>query len=325
MFTRPRTATLLISALATVALLGTACGSPDEESTEQHSGATTSGINLSAEQNRISTDKVDSIAAKVPQEFRDRGTIRITGNAGTAPPLRFYADDDKTVIGSETDFAYLIAEVLGLKIDLQVADWAQNSVRIDSGDADAFISNVTVTEERKEKYDFATYRLDTLAFEVRKDKNLSLEKPEDVAGLKIGVGAATNQEALLVKWNEDNVAAGRAPAEITVYQKTTDYYLPLSSGRIDAYFGPNPSSQFHAAQTGENEVVGQFSGAGEAALGQIGVLVKKDNGLVQPISEAIDHLIENGTYEQVLERWKITNEAVDKSLVNPPGLPKTNK
>ena len=157
MFTRPRTATLLISTLATVTLLGTACGSPDEESTGQHSGATTSSINLSAEQNRISTDKVDSIAAKVPQEFRDRGTIRITGNAGTAPPLRFYADDDKTVIGSETDFAYLIAEVLGLKIDLQVADWAQNSVRIDSGDADAFISNVTVTEERKEKYDFATY------------------------------------------------------------------------------------------------------------------------------------------------------------------------
>ncbi len=72
-------------------------------------------------------------------------------------------------------------------------------------------------------------------------------------------------------------------------------------------------------------MIGQFSGAGEAALGQIGVLVKKDNGLVQPISEAIDHLIENGTYEQVLERWKITNEAVDKSLVNPPGLPKTNK
>ena len=58
------------------------------------------------------------------------------------------------------------------------ADWAQNFVRIDSGEVDAFISNVTVTEERKEKYDFATYRLDTLALETQKDSDWTVSGPE---------------------------------------------------------------------------------------------------------------------------------------------------
>jgi len=51
--------------------------------------------------------------------------------------------------------------------------------------------------------------------------------------------------------------------------------------------------------------------------------VKKDNGLIKAINDAINHTIENGTYQQILERWNITNEAVDTSLINPPGLPKT--
>ena len=308
------------SALTAVALLaGAACSSGEAAEPD---AATAAGYNLTAEQNHITTDEVPDIAAKVPQAIRDRGTLIVTGSAGTAPPLRFYADDDKTIIGSETDIAYLIGDVLGLDIELTAADWAQNFVRIDSGEADTFISNVTVTEERKEKYDFATYRLDSLAVEVKKGSDITFSGPKDIAGLKIGVGSGTNQEALLVEWNEQNVAAGLEPAEILYYQQATDYYLALGSGRIDAYVGPNPSSSFHALQTGETEVVGTFSGAGLDLQGEIAVLTKKDNGLVGAIHEAIDHLIENGAYAQVLERWGIQTEALDASEINPPGLPK---
>ena len=311
---------LFASALTAVALLtGAACSSGEPTDSD---AATAAGYNLTPEQNRVTTDEVAEIAAKVPQAIRDRGTLIVTGSAGTAPPLRFYADDDKTIIGSETDIAYLLGDVLGLEIELTAADWAQNFVRIDSGEADVFVSNVTVTEERKEKYDFATYRLDSLAVEVKKDSGITFDGPKDIAGLTIGVGSGTNQEALLVQWNEENIAAGLEPAEILYYQNATDYYLALGSGRIDAYVGPNPSSAFHAVQSGETEVVGTFSGAGADLQGEIAVLTKKDNGLIGAINEALNHVIENGTYAEVLERWGITNEAVDISRVNPPGLPK---
>lgn len=322
MFASTRRARVFASALAAFALLGTtACSSGP---TAEADAATDAGYNLTADQNRITTEPVEEIAARVPQDIRDRGTLVVTGSAGTVPPLRFYADDDATIIGSETDFAHLIGNVLDLDVELTAADWAQNFVRIDSGEADLFISNVTVTEERKEKYDFATYRLDSLAVEVKKDSGITFEGPEDIAGLKVGVGSGTNQEALLVEWNEQNIAAGLAPAEILYYQNAVDYYLALGSGRIDAYVGPNPTSAFHALQSGETEVAGTFSGAGLDLQGEIAVLTKKDNGLIEAINEAINHIIENGTYAQVLERWGITSEAIEVSRINPPGLPKTS-
>ncbi|MET0965699.1 MAG: ABC transporter substrate-binding protein [Nakamurella sp.] len=280
-------------------------------------------FNLSPEQNRVSTDKVDSIAAEVPQAIRDRGTLLVTGSAGTAPPLRFYATDDTTLIGSEVDFAYLLGDVLGLQVETSAADWAQNFVRIDSGEVDAFISNVTVTEERKEKYDFATYRLDTLALETQKDTDWTVNGRQDLAGKIIAVGSGTNQEKILVDWNDANVAEGLEPVDIKYFQNATDYYLALSSGRIDGYFGPNPTAQYHVASTGESKVIGTYSGAGEALQGEIAVLTKKDNGLAKAFADAINHTIENGTYQQVLDRWNLASEAVTASELNPPGLPKT--
>ena len=149
-----------------------------------------------------------AIAAEVPQAIRDRGTLLVTGSAGTAPPLRFYATDDTTLIGSEVDFAYLIADVLGLEVETSAADWAQNFVRIDSGEVDAFISNVTVTEERKEKYDFATYRLDTLALETQKDTDWTVNGRRIWPARSSPSAPGTNQEKILVDWNEPNVGRG---------------------------------------------------------------------------------------------------------------------
>lgn len=301
-----------------------ATGSSSAASSAAGSDAAAPSINLGPDQNRITTPKVDAIAALVPAAIREKGSIVITGFAGSTPPLRFYADDDTTVIGSEVDLAYLFADVLGLKVELKSADWAQNFVAIDAGNADAFIGNVTVTEERKEKYDFATYRNDNLAIEVKAGSGLKVTGAKDLAGKSVGVGSGTNQEKILVDWSADNVKAGLAPIEIKYYQNASDYYLAIASGRLDAYFGPNPSAAFHVASTGETEIAGTFSGAGADLQGEIAVLTKKGNGLAEAFQAAINETIENGSYGEVLKRWNLTNEAVTKSELNPPGLPKTD-
>nr|WP_228541439.1 ABC transporter substrate-binding protein [Nocardia sp. XZ_19_369] len=312
-----------LSALATAAatavvLLATGCTDPDAESAP--TGIT---FDLSAAQNgRVRAAKVDSIAAEVPQAIRDRGTLVVTGSSGTAPPLRFYADDDKTVVGSEIDFASLVADILGLKLDVRVADWAQNFVRIDSGEVDAFVSNVTVTEERKEKYDFATYRHDTVALEVPVQSTLEFKDRTSLAGKRIGVGSGTNQEQLLVKWNEQNRAQGLAPIDIAYFQQTSDYYLALASQRLDGFIGPNPTAIYHTATAKQTKILGTFSGAGDALQGEIAVLTKKNSGLVTAVQKALNHAIEHGTYQQVIDRWGLQSEQVTESRINPPGLPK---
>ncbi|MFJ5232740.1 ABC transporter substrate-binding protein [Kitasatospora sp. NPDC088391] len=324
-----RRALLPAAAALAATLLLAACGSGGNAAAElggskgstAPNGAT---INLTPQQNRVSTPKVDAIAALVPDEVRRRGTLRVAASVGSVPPLGFYATDDRTVIGTEPDIAYLIGDVLGLKVELDPVSWENVFVGLDSGKYDAGITNVTVTEARKEKYDFATYRLDILGFEAKKGGSWKVKGPADVAGHTIGVSSGTNQEKLLLAWNDQNVKAGLKPVDVKYYQNASDYYLALGSGRIDAWLGPNPSGAFHAAQTGETEIIGTYSGAGDTVLGKIAATTKKDNGLVKALNGAVNEVIKNGTYGQVLKRWGLDNEAVPTSEINPPGLPRTN-
>ncbi|MFF0542296.1 ABC transporter substrate-binding protein [Nocardia thailandica] len=311
----------LIGAAAAAALVLTGCTAEPEAANTVTAGEVT--FDLSPEQGtRVHAAKVDAIAALVPQAIRDRGTLVVTGSGSSAPPLRFYATDNKTIVGSEVDFATLVADVLGLKLVPQVADWSQNFVRVDSGEVDAFVSNVTVTEERKEKYDFATYRKDNVALEVPAKAPWEYKDRRSLAGKRIGVGSGTNQEQLLVKWNEANVAEGLKPIDIAYFQQVTDYYLALASQRIDGYIGPNPTAIYHSTTTKESTIVATFSGAGEQLQGEIAVLTKKGNGLIEAVQAALAHVIADGTYQKVIDRWGLDSEKVTESRINPPGLPK---
>ncbi|MER7177278.1 ABC transporter substrate-binding protein [Streptomyces mesophilus] len=319
-----RTAAVL--SLAATLLLA-ACGNPDEERTTEvaaTSGAKTK-INTSPDRKRVTTAEVDSIAAQVPEKIRERGTLEIVGSSGSAAPLTFYATDNKTVIGVEPDLAHLVADVLGLEPRINTVSWENIFIGLDSAKYDVGFSNITVTEERKEKYDFATYREDNLGFGAKKGSGLTVDGPEDVAGLEVAVSSGTNQEKLLVEWSKDNEKAGREPVDIKYYQSESDTYLALQSGRIDLYLGPNPTAAYHAATSGKTEVVGTYSGAGATLQGLIAATTKKDSGLAEPLAAALDHVIENGTYAKVLDRWGLSDERVRTSEVNPPGLPKTNK
>jgi polar amino acid transport system substrate-binding protein len=319
--------TALALAVTSALALTTGCGAAGADhggAARPGSGAKGSKINLAPEQHRVRAKKVADIAALVPDSIRDRGTLEVVNSAGSTPPLTFYATDDKTVIGVETDIAALVADVLGLKVRYHSVDWANIFVGLDSGKYDAGFSNITVTQERKEKYDFATYRLDTIAFEAKKGKNWKVQRPADVAGRTVGVSSGTNQEKLLVDWSKQNVKAGREATRIKYFQNSSDYYLALGSGRIDAYLGPNPVASYHASTTGQTEVVGTFSGAGEGLQGKIAATTKKDNGLVKALHQAVQHLIEHGEYRKVLKRWGLSGEAVRSSELNPEGLPKTS-
>src|SRR6478735_8318508 len=213
---------------------------------------------------------------------------------------------------------------LGLEVETPATSWENVFLGIDSGRYDVALTNVTVTEERKEKYDFATYRKDDLAFEAPKGGTWKVTSGRDIAGKTIAVGSGTNQEKILLDWNEANVKAGLAPAEVKYFQSQTDYYLALSSHRIDAYFGPNPSVAYHVATAGQTEAIGHFSGAGDSLQGLIAVLTKKGSGLAAPYAAAINSAIADGSYARVLKRWNLSTEGLEKSEINPPGLPKTD-
>ncbi|WP_329153772.1 ABC transporter substrate-binding protein [Streptomyces anulatus] len=318
-----RRGTTLALALLTATGLLTACGASDPSTDlAAPKGRKDTGVNIGPDQDRLRGKKVAAAADLVPEAIRERGTLRLGASAEAVPPLGFYATDDRTRIGSEIDIATLVADTLGLKPEFEQVSWENLFVGLDSSKFDGVLSNVTVTEERKEKYDFATYRLDNIAFEAKKGSGWKVKEPADVAGKTISVSSGTNQEKILLEWSEKNVEAGREPVDIKYFQKDTDYYLALQSGRIDAHLGPSPVAAYHVASAGQSEIVGQLSGAGGGLQGKIAATTKKGSGLVEAYAAAIDHIVRDGSYGKVLERWGLSGEAVEKSEINPPGLPK---
>ncbi len=312
---------VVISAVVLLALA--ACADPVTQSASTSGDASVVAFDTSANQQRITSAKVDSIAAALPAAVRESGTLVIgNGSAGGGlPPLGFTADDNKTPIGVEIDIAHLVASVLGLKAEVQTTSWENLFLGLDSGKYQVGISNIGVSELRKEKYDFATYRLGLHAFEAKKGSGVKIAGPADISGKTIAVSSGTLQEAILLDWNKQNVAAGRKPANPKYYQQASDTYLALESGRIDLYLGPNPNASYHVATQAKTEIVGTVSSS-YPVQGLVGITTKKDNGLVKPLADALNAAITDGSYAKVLKKWGLDAEAVPKSLINPPGLPK---
>lgn len=323
---RPPRRTLPAVALGLgAALLLAGCADPSDGGSTHVTG--TAGqkakINLSPQQHRITSPKVARIAAELPASVRRCGTLDVVDSAESAAPLTFRADDNRTIIGVEPDLAYLVGGVLGLKVRLHPVSWENIFVGLDSGKYDAGFSNITDTEERKQKYDFASYRKDNVAFEAKKGSKLKVRGPKDVAGRTVAVDSGTNQEKLLLDWAKEDRRAGLKPPTIRYYKAATDTYLALQSGRIDLYLGPNPVAAYHVATAGKTQIVGTQSGAGGKLQGLISATTKKGSGLAKPLADAIDATIRDGSYAKVLKRWGLSSEAVTKSQVNPPGLPKS--
>ncbi|SCX43574.1 polar amino acid transport system substrate-binding protein [Klenkia marina] len=319
-----RRSTVALS-LATAALLALgACSSSadiEEEARTADAGASGTAISVdtSPDQERIHSTLDPEAAALLPAGAFDEGVLRVSVTQG-AVPLAFYADDNATVVGSETDLATIFGDALGLEVEFVVNDWSNWPLSVQSGDVDAVISNVTVTEERKQLYDFATYRSDVLGWLVGADSGLSISSAPDIAGLTVGVSSGTNQEQILLAWNQENVDNGLEPVTVDYYQSYNDAVLALQSGRLDAYVGPNPTAAYSAATSPQDFAVAGTTSGGWPATADIAVTTVKGNGYAQAFQAAIQHTIEDGTYADVLARWGLSAEAVDSSQLNPPGL-----
>jgi polar amino acid transport system substrate-binding protein len=322
---RPHAALALVPVIALLAACG---GTSDaaEGGREQQDSVEAAGLEVdtSPDQDRLRTEENAEAIALLPPELAEQDTFTVAVSA-YVPPLAFLADDDQTPIGHETDIAQLVADALGKELDLQVKAWADWPLAVQSGDVDATISNVTVTEERKELFDFSSYRNDELGWLVKAGSDITeIDEAADVAGLTVAVGSGTNQEKILLAWDEENQAAGLDPVQVEYFENDGDTILALQSGRIDVSFGPNATAAYKAKVSPQDfAVVGTLNG-GWPDTAQIAVTTLKGSGWADAVTAALQGAFDDGSYTEVLERWGLEAEAIEAPETNPPGLPKTS-
>ncbi len=282
------------------------------------------GFDLSPEQpGRVRAERNEAAIKAIPADFKfvTPGKLTVAVSPG-GPPLATYATDARTVIGADPEYAQAIADSLGLSLELQPIAWIDWPLGLTSGKYDAVISNVGVTEQRKEKFDFSTYRQGLHGFFVKADSTItSIKEPKDAAGLRVIVGAGTNQERILLKWSEENAAAGLKPLELQYYDDEAASLLALNSGRAEVIVQPHAQLVFIAARDKNIKRVGTLS-AGWPERSDVAITTRKGSGLADALTIATNALIEKGVYARILDRWHLSEEALQKSETNPPGLPK---
>ncbi|MBA4862244.1 transporter substrate-binding domain-containing protein [Streptomyces sp. PSKA54] len=322
------------TAIATLATGLAACGGDSDAATAKADaqGTVTVGrlSNGAAKETELKVSEVKSISAGLPESVRKSGKLVIGVGAlpDGFPPLAYVGSDQKTLTGAEPDFGRLVAAVLGLQPELKNSTWENMFVGIDSSKVDVAISNITDTEERKKKYDFASYRKDNLGFEVLKESTWNFDGDyQNLAGKTVAVDNGTNQEKILLEWQSKLKEEGK---QLTVkhFASKNSTYLALTGGKIDAYFAANPGVAYHVTQTAKSpdptRSAGTYSGAGATLQGLIAATTKKDSGIAKPVADAVNYLIKNGQYAKWLGAWNLSNEAVSTAEVNPPGLPENN-
>ena len=281
-------------------------------------------FDLSPEQpDRVRAQKDDAIAASIPKDFKfvEDGALTIAV-APSTPPIATYATDARTVVGADPDLIQLVADILGKRLVLVPIAWEDWPLGLVSGKFDAVVSNVGVTEERKQRFDFSTYRKGLHGFYVKSDSPIqAIREPKDIAGLRIITKPGTNQERILLEWNRQNLAAGLAAAELLYYEDDAAWALVIQSGRADAEFSVNSALAYQAARNGHLKPVGTVS-SGWPLAAEVGITTRRGSGLAAPFTAAINAVIADGKYARALSRWSLGEEAVDVAQTNPPGLPK---
>ncbi|WP_168790518.1 ABC transporter substrate-binding protein [Paraburkholderia aromaticivorans] len=287
--------------------------------------AASSVFNLSPDQHDQIRTTADTAAIKaVPATFPFAAKDELViGMTVAWPPLGTYATDNKTIVGFDPDLAQLVADGLGRKLKIVVLAWEDWPLAVQSGKVDAVLSNVTVTEQRKEKFDFSTYRRDVLGFYVASSSPIkAIREPKDVAGLRVITDSGTNQEKILLAWDKENIAHGLKPVQIQYYDDIAVRDVALRSGRADAILSVNSALAYESAQRGGIRAVGTISG-GWPIMADVAITTKKGSGLAAPLTVLLNDLIRSGKYTQVLDRWNLGSEAIDQAKTNPPGLPKS--
>ncbi|GAA1251216.1 ABC transporter substrate-binding protein [Janibacter melonis] len=300
-----RRAPLALAACFALTTSLAACGSDSLEDP----GA--SGSSSSATESvDVKTD--DELAAMVPAEIKEKGTISVGSDASYAPN-EFLADDGKTVEGMDVDLFDAVATKLGLETKWSNGGFDTLIAGISSGKYDVSVSSFTINDERKKQVNMISY-FDAGTQWVTTKGNPNKVDPDNACGMNIGVQKGTVQVDDLEARSKKCEEAGEEPIKSVVEQEQSKVTTSLASGKVDAMLADSPIALYAVKQQGDTlEALGDIYDSAP-----YGIVVPKDQTeLADAIAEALKSIQEDGTYETILKNWGNESGAIDDFAVNP--------
>lgn len=226
--------------------------------------------------------------------IKDRGVLKL-GVKVDVPKFGFKDPQTGKIEGMEIDLAKALAKkILGdeNKIDLQAVTAKTRGPLLDNGDVDLIMATFTITEERKQSYNFSDpYFTDGVALLVKKASGAKSLK--DLDGKKIGVAqSATSKKAV-------QEAADAQGVKVTFLEFGTypEIKTALDSGRIDC-FSVDAAILFGYLDDSTTILPDRF------APQTYGAASKKTNtALAKVVNDTINDMKKSGELDKLITKW----------------------
>jgi len=253
----------------------------------------------------ISTGTESDSESKM-KKIQPKKDTYVVASDSTFAPFEFQNSDGKYE-GIDVDLVNRIAELQDFTIEFKFIGFSSAVQAVESGQADAMIAGMTITDEREKSFDFSTpYFNSGIQIAVKKG-NDKIHSYEDLKDKKVGAKIGT-ESADFLETNKDKYGYS------IKYLDTTDaLYSALEINEIDAMMDDYPVIGYGVAQKQPlTTPIPREEG------GKYGFAVKKGKNpeLIQMFNEGLAELKRTGEYDEIIGKYVkdgATENKVDES------------
>ena len=207
-------------------------------------------------------------------------------------PFEMMEPETGEMIGFDMEIIAEVADRAGFDYNLQTMDFNGIIPALQTGNVDIAIAGITITEEREQIVDFSDpYYNSGLRILVREGSDM--DELSDLEGKKVGTKiGSTSYDYLMANLEDDD--------GVTPYPGSSDMYMALMSGAVDAVFYDAPNVGYFARTKGE----GKVTTVGKLYEGQqYGIALVDGSKWVEEVNDALASIKEDGTYKMIYEKW----------------------
>ena len=205
-------------------------------------------------------------AAQTPEEIQERGQVNI-GMLVDFPPFGLINDQGEPD-GYDADVARMLAEDLGVEVNLVPVTGPNRIPYLLSGQVDLLVASLGITPERAEQVDFSEPYAGIEIF-VFGDAGLEVAEPEDLSGHDIAVARASTQDTAITAIAPEDANIQRFDDDATAVQALLSGQVPLMGAsnvvvsqiqeaqpdQYDVKFSLQQQSQGIATRPGQDELM----------------------------------------------------------------------
>jgi len=290
-----------LAAVAALALTGCVDNSAPEPGSSAGNGA-------GGESSAPAIAKDDAAAALVPDAVAKDGKL-VIGTDAAYPPNE-YKDESGNPIGWGIEISNAIAGKLGLQPSYQVSKFDNIIPSITGGKVDIGESSFTDNPEREKQVDFVNYYTAGIQWASKTGTDID---PDNACGLKVAVQATTVEDTdEIPAKNKACLDAGKAAIQVQKYDSQDEATNAVVLGKADALSADSPVTFYAISKTN-----GKLQPAGKSFdVAPYGIATQKGSDMTKAVQAALQSMLDDGSYMDILKKWGVEAGALDKITVN---------